>query len=621
MKSILNSSSVAANSEAKDIEAAVQYRLASIFVSQSGPTLAISAVAGAALAYIGWDEIPTVGLQFWAGIGLILTLILGLGWIRLRRQPLSYRQAAELSQRAAFATGALGLWWGSVTLFLPMMPRSDQLLVSVIATWLCASSAATLSALPIAARTFMLTIAVPFVLYFSWGLEVSSLVLAGLGLVLLTTVIASKRRAHAMLVEGLRASCIADSAVASRNDAERHWRELSDTAEAFALFDARHRLLLWNDAYAKLLGLQTDALTRLAGWTDIWRSADYKPVPEAAVMAVTSTIAPGNWLSEQKLGTRWFRSSVRRLPNGHVAVSHVDLTALKAREAQLLELQHDLVAAKSAAEQASQSKSRFLANMSHELRTPLNAIIGFSDLMLHQLRQAPALVTKTDSGVSAQRNHSDYAQTIHDSGHHLLAIVEDMLDIARIEAGKLSILESEVDLKDLIRTSATLALGRHVAVPPEMIFSFPPKPVIAQLDARLMRQALINLIGNAIKFSGTDKRVSISLTRDFSGNAIIKVTDEGIGIPAHLVDEVMKPFSQVESHEARKFGGVGLGLPLAKQFVEIQGGTLKLQSREGSGTTAVLMLPAGRLAGSDGGANLTAFAAPTHQQPQMQIAR
>ncbi len=583
------------SSEARDVDAAVHYRLASIFVAQSGPTLAISAVAGAALAFVGWEEIPTAGLQFWAGIGLILTTVLGLAWFRLRRQPLTQGQAAELSNRAAFATGALGLWWGSVTLFLPLLPRSDQLLVSVIATWLCASSAATLSALPIAARTFMLTIAVPFFLYFSWGLNVSRLVLAGLGMVLLVTVIASKRRAHFMLVEGLRASSVADSAIASRNDAERHWRELSDTAEAFALFDARHRLLLWNDAYAKLLGLNPSALSRLASWTEIWRSADYKPVPEASVMAVTSTIAPGNWLSEQKLGQRWFRTSVRRLPNGHVAVSHVDLTALKAREAQLLELQHDLVAAKSAAEQASQAKSRFLANMSHELRTPLNAIIGFSDLMLHQMRHTPMLIAAPEAEVSPQRNHSDYAQTIHDSGHHLLAIVEDMLDIARIEAGKLCVIESEVDLKDLIRTSATLALGRHVAVPPEMIFSFPPKPVMAQLDARLMRQALINLIGNAIKFSGTDKRVSISLTRDFAGNAIIKVTDEGIGIPAHLVDEVMKPFSQVESHEARKFGGVGLGLPLAKQFVEIQGGSLKLQSREGSGTTAVLILPATRL--------------------------
>jgi two-component system, cell cycle sensor histidine kinase PleC len=577
-----------------DIDAAVRHRLATKFISQSSPTLAISAFASVAVAVLGWEEIPTTWLALWAGIGGIFTIMLGLAWNRLRHRELSQRNTADLARYAPLATGTLGLWWGTASIFLPLFGWSDKLLVSVIVTWLCATSATTLACLPRAARAFMLGIGLPFIIYFLWSLNTPDVILTGLGVAMLVTILITKRQTHGTLVEGIQASCIADAALGSLENAERHWRELSDTAEAFALFDARHRLLLWNDAYVRLLGLDVSAVKRLSGWTDIWRSADYRPVPEAAVMAVTSTIAPGSWLSEEKLGARWFRSSVRRLPNGHVAVSHVDVTALKAREAQLLELQQDLVGAKRAAEEASQAKSRFLANMSHELRTPLNAIIGFSDLMLHQLKQGPSAPPQ-----SGLRNHGDYAKTIHDSGHHLLAIVEDMLDIARIEAGKLSIVESEVELKDLIRTSATLALGRHVAVPPEMIFSFPPKPVIAQLDARLMRQALINLIGNAIKFSGTNKRVSISLSRDFIGNAIIKVTDEGIGIPAHLVDEVMKPFSQVESHEARKFGGVGLGLPLAKQFVEIQGGSLTLNSSEGAGTTAILIVPHSRVEAAD----------------------
>jgi two-component system, cell cycle sensor histidine kinase PleC len=309
------------------------------------------------------------------------------------------------------------------------------------------------------------------------------------------------------------------------------------------------------------------------------------------VLSVDETLAPRLWTEEIALGSKWYRSTVRRLENGHVAVSHVDITALKSRETELLALQSMLEEARDSAEQASTAKSRFLANMSHELRTPLNAVIGFSDLMLHQMRK---------SGVPLTTPHAGYVQTIFDSGHHLLSIVEDMLDLARIEAGKLSYVESDVELVGLIRASVDLAVGRQVLSLANIGLDLPDTELWMSLDARLTRQALINLVGNALKFTRSragksDGKVYLALGVRDDGDVEITVRDEGIGIPAHLIDEVLKPFAQVDGHEARRFGGVGLGLPLAKQFIELQGGTLSLDSVQNFGTTAHMILPAARV--------------------------
>jgi two-component system, cell cycle sensor histidine kinase PleC len=196
--------------------------------------------------------------------------------------------------------------------------------------------------------------------------------------------------------------------------------------------------------------------------------------------------------------------------------------------------------------------------------------------------------------------HAGYVQTIFDSGHHLLSIVEDMLDLARIEAGKLTFIESEVELVALVRASVDLAVGRHVLSLANIELELPEAPLWMHLDARLTRQALINLIGNALKFTRSragksDGKVYLGIGICEEGDVEITVRDEGIGIPAHLIDEVLKPFAQVDGHEARRFGGVGLGLPLAKQFIELQGGTLSLESVQNFGTTAYMILPAARV--------------------------
>ncbi len=584
--------------------AAVEVACARAFLSQTGINLGVNLGALSIVAILLWTSVPSRTLLPWLLVIGGLIAVIGMHWLRgLRRNttgrlfdaPLSVATSKRVLDHAWRWAGLNGLAWGASALFIPYLDWEKQIVLNVMAAGLATGSAASMAASPKAARAFMVGIGAPYVAYYLFSFSLPHLLLALLSIILLQAMTMATRLAYDALIEGIEAQYTAHATAKAMSSAEQLWRELSETAEAVALFDDEHRLLLWNDAYAHLLGVHPYDLSRFLPWTEVWQLAGFRRLPEATALSLdrNATDVHKTWVEEIQHGSAWYRSTVRPMPNGHVAVSHVDITALKRRESELLTLQTQLEDTRDQALQASNAKSRFLANMSHELRTPLNAVIGFSDLMLHQMR-------KPDSP-AGMPVHAQYAQTIHDSGHHLLAIVEDMLDLARIEAGKLKFVESEVDLCDLIRVAASLAIGRQVQNPPNIILDLPAVPVYALLDGRLTRQALINLIGNAVKFTKLGGRVWTTMRVDNEMGIEITVRDEGIGIPATLLDEVLKPFAQVEGHEARRFGGVGLGLPLAKQFIELQGGSLILESVHAAksgdqgGTTARLTLPAERL--------------------------
>jgi two-component system, cell cycle sensor histidine kinase PleC len=526
----------------------------------------------------------------------LLVMLVGIAFTqwrlwRLRRMTMCVAQAHSLLSASSIGAGLYGLLWGSTAIFMPLVGWEQQVVLIIVATGLFTGASSSLASSPAAARAFMFAIGIPYIAMLVLLLSVPHMLLAALVLLLLLAMSMTTRLAYNALVEGIHAQFSARAVAEVLGTAEQQWRELSETAEAFALYDGSHRLQLWNDSYARLLGRKPDELARFMNWSRIWQLANYRHLPEATVLSVDQMLAPRIWTEEIALGSKWYRSTVRRLSNGHVAVSHVDITALKAREAQLLDLQTKLEEARDNAEQASSAKSRFLANMSHELRTPLNAVIGFSDLMLHQMRR------NQDRIVTA---HEGYAQTIHDSGHHLLSIVEDMLDLARIEAGKMNFVETETDIVLLVRTAADLAVGRNVLSRSTIVMDLPEPPLLMRIDAQLTRQALINLIGNALKFSrppraGEGGNVHVGLRIAADGGIHISVQDCGIGIPAHLISEVLKPFAQVEGSETRHYGGVGLGLPLAKQFIELQDGSLSIESEQGVGTTVILSLPGWRV--------------------------
>lgn len=235
------------------------------------------------------------------------------------------------------------------------------------------------------------------------------------------------------------------------------------------------------------------------------------------------------------------------------------------------------------AEAASRAKTEFLMNMSHELRTPLNAIIGFSELIKNE-----------QFGPIAQARYRDYAHDIHESGTHLLGLVNDLLELVRVEAGQGEADCAETDPVELIRNAAEMVRARAqagaLALDVEIGNGLPPA---IHTDARKLRQVLVNLLGNAIKFTPQGGRVTLRAEGMEPGASelCIRVTDTGIGIAPEHIALCLSPFGQVESSLARSYDGVGLGLPLSKKFIELLGGTLAIDSAPGQGTTVTITLP------------------------------
>ena len=233
---------------------------------------------------------------------------------------------------------------------------------------------------------------------------------------------------------------------------------------------------------------------------------------------------------------------------------------------------------------ANRAKTEFLANMSHELRTPLNAIIGFSEIVNDELL-----------GPVGDARYSEYVRDIHDSGRHLLDIINDILDLSRIEAGMTVLAEHEVDLRNLIENSVRIAEGRLDSGQAKVTIQITNEVPPLLCDSRLLKQVLLNILSNALKFTPDHGQVAVTAGCGSDGAAWIKISDTGIGIPSDRLDDIFLPFTQLESSRVRSHDGSGLGLPLAKRFIELHDGTITIDSEKGRGTAVILRLPRERL--------------------------
>lgn len=254
----------------------------------------------------------------------------------------------------------------------------------------------------------------------------------------------------------------------------------------------------------------------------------------------------------------------------------VDVTRARSAERELRQ-------AKEAAEYANRAKSDFLANMSHELRTPLNSVLGFSELMKDELM-----------GPIGSARYKHYAESIHLSAAHLLEIINDILDLSKVETGSQELREQKVDLHQVVHTCQRIIAPRAAEAALSFEIGSTQGLPCVWADKTVLNQILLNLLTNAVKFTPAGGRVTFRAATEDDGAVCFTVADTGIGIAEEDRERVLEPFTQVAPADSRGHRGTGLGLSLTKSLVELHGGTLRIESDLGAGTTAVVLLPATR---------------------------
>jgi two-component system, cell cycle sensor histidine kinase PleC len=375
--------------------------------------------------------------------------------------------------------------------------------------------------------------------------------------------------------------------------------------EAFVLWDHENRLVLCNSNFQKLHNLPDPAIEAGTSYEDVV-AAGRKHIIRTTIPSEGPSV-PGARLFEAQLDDgHWLQISERRTKDGGYVSVGTDITALKLHEKKLIDSEQRLMATvadlrnsqfklqtqaeqltdlaekyaeeKYRAEEANQTKSKFLANMSHELRTPLNAIIGFSEIMESGMFGA----------LGAEKYH-EYCRDIHNSGQYLLDVINDILDMSKIEAGRFKLdiedLELQQVMSDALRVVTTRAQDKKLKVASKIAPS-----IGFRGDRRAIKQIALNLLSNAVKF--TPEKGRITIRGRMSGNCVmIAVQDTGIGIARDALQRLGRPFEQVESQLTKTQHGSGLGLAIAKSLVELHGGTMRISSRITRGTIVAVRLP------------------------------
>ena len=354
--------------------------------------------------------------------------------------------------------------------------------------------------------------------------------------------------------------------------------------DGFALWGPDDRLILCNGRFRELYGSGGDMIVPGVRFEELLRGmakqAVYAPEGEALLSFVLDRLmgrrrADGA-VEEALADGRWLRVRERRAADGHLTALVSEFTEYKRRE-------QDLIAANESASAANQAKDDFLANVSHEFRTPLNAILGFTDLMLGDF---PSRIENP--------KHREYLGDVQSAGSHLLQLINDILDAAKIGSEQFALREDDVDVsttvEDVIRMVAESA--RSAGVRLERAIQ-PALPEI-RADRLRLRQILLNLLSNAIKFTPAGGIVTVSVGTSERGLDIV-VKDSGIGMDAAEIAKALEPFGQSRPPLHDIFGGTGLGLPLARSLAELHGGTLAIESAPGRGTSVAVSLPASRI--------------------------
>jgi len=393
-------------------------------------------------------------------------------------------------------------------------------------------------------------------------------------------------------------------------EADLRLRDAIETIpEAFVVWDAQNRLVLCNSNFQELHNLPDAAIEAGASYESVV-AAGRKPVVRSKVTSEGQI--PGARTFEAQLDDgRWLHISERRTKDGGYVSVGTDITNIKLHEEKLMESEKRLMATvadlrhsqqklerqaeevadlaekyaeeKTRAEEANQAKSKFLANMSHELRTPLNAIIGFSEIMESSM-----------FGPLGSDKYGEYCRDIHQSGQYLLEVINDILDMSKIEAGRIRLDAEQIELEPFLNDAMRVVSGRANDKRLKLTARL-GRGIRLTADHRLLKQIVLNLLSNAVKFTPEGGRVTIR-ARATSGWVSISIADTGIGIPEEALARLGRPFEQVESQLTKSHQGSGLGLAIARSLTELHHGAMRIRSTPGIGTMVLLRLPIRRTA-------------------------
>ena len=392
-------------------------------------------------------------------------------------------------------------------------------------------------------------------------------------------------------------------------EADLRLRDAIETIpEAFVVWDAQNRLVLCNSNFQELHNLPDESIKAGASYESVV-AAGRKPVVRSKVTSEGQS--PGARTFEAQLDDgRWLHISERRTKDGGYVSVGTDITNIKRHEVKLMESERRLMATvadlrhsqqklerqaeevadlaekyaeeKTRAEEANQAKSKFLANMSHELRTPLNAIIGFSEIMGSGM-----------FGPLGSDKYREYCHDIHQSGQYLLDVINDVLDMSKIEAGRIRLDAEPVDLEPFLNDAMRVVSGRANDKRLKLTARI-GRGIRLMADHRLLKQIVLNLLSNAVKFTPEGGRITIRARATAAGWVSVSIADTGIGIPEDALARLGRPFEQVESQLTKSHQGSGLGLAIAKSLTELHQGTMRIRSTPGRGTMVLLRLPISR---------------------------
>jgi two-component system cell cycle sensor histidine kinase PleC len=393
----------------------------------------------------------------------------------------------------------------------------------------------------------------------------------------------------------------------SRRNDMRLRDAIENLSEAFVLWDADKRLVMSNSKYQQLHGLTPEIARTGATYEEIMAAAR-SPGVKSELLSPGADGEGARTIEAQLEDGRWLQINERRTKDGGFVSVGTDITAIKAHERKLLEsrrlqlatiedlhrsrrmlqeqasqlrdLNEKYAVEKDRAEAANRTKSEFLANISHELRTPLNAIIGFSEIMNGSM-----------FGPLGSEKYSEYSRDIHESGLYLLGVINDILDMSKIEAGRMTLDCEQFLLNDIIEE--TMRIMAFQSADSRITIGEESEPgIVLEADRRAIKQVLLNLLSNAVKFSREGGHVTVRARKE-RGHVRITIEDKGIGISARDLAKLGQPFEQVQNQFTKSHKGSGLGLAISRSLTEMHGGTMNIRSREGEGTIVTIKLPLG----------------------------